>query len=100
MSIVTRPSALARTFVAFTPGRAHGCFVVCASDSGACREAVRTAHLEGELVAPPPPGWALRALAFAVHHPDGALAAVLALVLAGAALAVLTRPKPKSAFRG
>ncbi len=92
--------ALARTFVAFTAGRAHGCFVVCASDADACRDAVRTARVEGELVAPPPPGWALRSLSLAVHHPDGALAGLVALVVAGAALAVLTRPKPKSAFRG
>lgn len=86
-------TANARTFVAFTAGHAHGCFVACARD--ACKEAAEDAHVEGALVAPPPEGLGLRTLGLAVHHPRGALAVLGAVLVAAAALAILTRPRPR-----
>ena len=84
----------ARTFVAFTPGGAHGCFVSCTAPE--CESAVAGAHLSGTLVAAPPPGLALRSLAFAVHHPHGALAALAAVLALAAAAAIATRPRPRA----
>jgi len=94
--------ARARTFVAFTRGRAHGCFASCVEsgvDSGAACDALVGARLEGALVPAPPPGLALRSLSLAVHHPHGALAALGAVLALGAALAIATRPGKKRPFR-
>lgn len=83
--------AVARTFVAFTPARAHGCFVACTQRAG-CGDAVATAHVTGALVSAPPAGFVLRALSLAVHHPHGALAGFGGILVVAAALAVATRP--------
>jgi hypothetical protein len=82
----------ARTLVVFTRDapHAHGCFVACTSD--ACVDAIDETHVTGAIVAPPPPGLALRSLALAVHHPRGALGVLGAIVVCGAALAIVTRP--------
>ncbi|HEY1960040.1 MAG TPA: hypothetical protein VGH28_30735 [Polyangiaceae bacterium] len=81
----------ARTFVAFTSGRAHGCFVLCTDAS--CEGAVREARVEGALVPPPSTGLGLRTLGLAVHHPRGALAVLGAVLVAAAAFAIATRPR-------
>jgi len=83
----------ARTLVVFTEARAHGCFVACTESarSAACAEIVASARVEGALVAEPPPGLALRSFSFAVHHPRGALGAIVALVAALAIIAIATR---------
>jgi hypothetical protein len=92
-----RATAQARTFVAFTPGKAHGCFVACVphdepehrrscNDSGLADVA-----LTGDLGEPPPPGMVLQSLAFVVHHPHKALGMLGATLVFGAALAIATR---------
>jgi len=95
-------TATAETFVAFTAGRAHGCFVACADAS--CADATAGAQVVarggadggvGALVPPPPAGLGLRTLGLAVHHPRGALAVLGAVLVAAAALAILTRPRPR-----
>lgn len=86
-------TATAQTFVAFTAGRGHGCFVACADAS--CADAAAGARVQGALVAPPPEGLGLRTLGLAVHHPRGALAVLGAVLVAAAALAILTRPRPR-----
>jgi hypothetical protein len=84
-------TGVARTFIAFTSGRAHGCFVTCTT--AACEKSVADARVEGALVAPPSPGIGLRALGLAVHHPRGALGVLGAILVGAAVLAIATRPK-------
>jgi hypothetical protein len=89
--------AQARTFVSFTSGEAHGCFVTCtpqsagAEPSKPCDDSVNGATLTGELREPPPPGIALDSLAFVVHHPRSALAMLATSLVLAALLAIVTR---------
>lgn len=82
--------ATARTILAFTPDRVHACVVACTSPE--CASAVEVAKISGATVDPPPPGVALGALSYAVHHPHQSLAALGGLVVLAAALAIATRP--------
>ena len=82
--------ATARTFLAFTDGRAHGCFVTCVGD---CTEVVTNATLVGELHEPPSPGLLLGGASWMVHHPRHAEALGGLLLLGAAAAAILTRPR-------
>jgi hypothetical protein len=61
----------------------------------ACEAAVRSAHLVGD-TAPPPPGRALEAVAWAVHHPTPAATAGLSIAGVGLLALVLARRRPRS----
>ena len=82
-------AASARTFLVFTPERAHGCFVACSSD---CGSTIEDAKIVGDLREPPPAGVSLRAISYAVHHPRVAAGAIGAAVVVAAAVAIATRP--------
>ena len=82
-------AAAARTFLVFTPERAHGCFVACASP---CGQTIDDARIVGDLREPPPASASLRAISYAVHHPRVAAGAVGAAVIFAAAVAIATRP--------
>jgi hypothetical protein len=81
------PQAHARTYLTFSDGQAHGCFVACDLP---CAELEQAPLAMRE---PPPPGLALRSLGYAIHHPHGAGAMLGALLVALAALAIVTRPR-------
>ena len=79
--------AHASTYLVFTPGEVHGCFVACVDSAPSCRVA-----LPGDLNRePPPPGVALRSVALVIHHPRGALAGVGVFLLLAAVVAIVTR---------
>ncbi len=61
----------------------------------ACEAAVRSAHLVGD-AAPPPPGRALAAVAWAVHHPTPAATAGISIAGVGLLALVLARRRPRS----
>jgi len=93
--------ANARTFVAFTQGRAHGCFVACTSTrTGSCDDVVASALLVGEMREPPPTGIVLGSLAFVIHRPHVALGMFGGVLLAAAVLAIVTRPRRRKHARG
>lgn len=86
--------ATARTLLAFTEGRAHGCFVTCVGDG--CGEVVANAALVGEVRAPPSPGVVLGGIGWMVHHPQRTEMLAGVLLLGAAALAIVTRPRPRT----
>jgi hypothetical protein len=91
---------LARTFVGWNEGAVATCFAVCASvpDRGAhrrCDASVLTARLEGSL-GPPPPGMALGAVTWAVHHPSQTVTWGGALAFALGVVAIASRRRPRS----
>lgn len=107
------PIGAMRTFLAFDDRDVATCFAVCTStstsarrssdatpDAGAefaspCTSLVAAARVTGG-TAPPPPGLAVAATSWAVHHPTLAAAgAGLAVFLLGL-LAVVLRRKPRS----
>jgi hypothetical protein len=93
----TQALSQARTFVAFTSGQAHGCFVTCSAHGAAgqpattCDDSVHGATLAGDLHEPPPPGLLLDSLAFVVHHPQTTLAMLAGGLVFVAVLAIVTR---------
>jgi hypothetical protein len=87
-------NAHARTFLVFTDGQVHGCFLTCVGPR--CDSKVVTdALVEGSLRDAPPPGIVLGTLGAVVHHPHAALASIGALILVAAALAIARRPKKR-----
>jgi hypothetical protein len=90
----------ARTFVGWDDGGVVTCFAVCVrahrpQGDQSCDTHVRGATLQGSH-APPPPGLVLGTVTWGVHHPSTAVAWGGALTLAFAALAVVSRRKPRS----
>jgi hypothetical protein len=94
----------ARTFLGFDESRLYACVAVCASrydrtgtgaDANECARVMVGARLEGSR-APPGPSPILAGISTAVHHPRHTLLIVLGLVLLVAALAIVTRKRPRA----
>jgi hypothetical protein len=93
---------LTRTFIGWTPSEVLTCFATCASPPGreprtrrACDVSVDRARLEGGS-APPPPGIALGAVIWAVHHPSNTVLWGGLLTFFAGAVAVVSRRRPRS----
>lgn len=97
----------ARVMVGFEAGtepRVLTCGVACArrvdaaapeAGSRTCEGIVRASHLEGD-TPPPPPGAALRGVAWAVHHPSSTTLAAGAFGALGLLALVALRRRPRS----
>ncbi len=89
-----------RTFLGFEPDLLVACFAMCVDpvgvDAPRCEAAVDEARLVGPLVSPPPTGPGLALTMAGVHHPRTSAGILAALVALGAALAVVTRKRPRS----
>ncbi len=81
----------ARTFVTFTEGRVHGCFVACVGNG--CDDVVVSSSVTGDLRDPPPPGLALGSVGFVIHHPHAALGIFSTALVLASVVAVVTRPR-------
>jgi hypothetical protein len=90
-------AALAKTFLAFAPHQIVGCFALCVDPHHdlACRASVEQARLTGDFTPPPNTSASLRLLLAAVHHPQVAEGVLAGLALAGAALTLATRRRPR-----
>lgn len=94
---------LARTFLGWDASDVVTCFAACATPkvtarAGAargCDAAVLGAHLEGSKD-PPPPGVALSALTWGVHHPSSAVTWALSVAFALGVVAVACRKRQRS----
>ena len=94
---------ISRTFVGFSAAPAVvTCFATCATPQAVahagprtCDASVQRARLSGD-VAPPPPGLALAATTWAIHHSRPTLAWAAALTFCLGAVAILTRRRPRS----
>jgi hypothetical protein len=100
------PLGSAQRYLGFDDGgHVVTCFVVCAATTpagplpAACDEVVAKARFR-EGAAPPPPGLALGALTWAVHHPAGTASGAAALVTCAAVLAVAGRRRPRTRIQG
>ncbi len=99
----TPPVGSARTFVGWDAHAVVTCFAVCARPAASscgtasreCDASVVNARLVGGTVAPPP-GLALGALTWAVHHPTKTVAFASVVTFAVGVLAVLLRRRPRS----
>jgi hypothetical protein len=91
-----RDGLRAKTLLGFEEGGAvHGCFALCVRGDARCKAAADGARLEGTLVEPPRPNLAMRAVAWAVHHPHEAAAGIVALFVLCGIAAILTRKRPR-----
>ncbi len=91
-----------RTFVGWDGRKVLSCFVTCAEAARsagqtprACDASVESAGLVGS-TAPPPAGFMLEALTWAVHRPSSAVRWAGLLTFCGCAAAVLSRRRPRS----
>ena len=90
-----------RTFVGWTADDVVTCFATCAAPRAfvgrapACDASVDAARLEGSGAAPPP-GLALGAATWAVHHPSPTVQGTALLAFFLAVVAVRTRRRPRS----
>jgi hypothetical protein len=90
----------ARTFIGWDAHDVVTCFAAClstreAAEPRACDASVLGAHLE-RTTSPPPPGVALGAATWAVHHPATAVTWGGALAFALGVVAVASRRRPRS----
>jgi hypothetical protein len=88
---------VARTVLGFTRDaggtRLHGCVLVCAPADRACTDAATRATATG-FAPPPAPDAVATVVVSGVHHPRVVAAGTVALLIALAAAAVVTRPRP------
>lgn len=99
------PVGLARTFVGWDTSDVVTCFSACATPNvigrdrdglaRGCEGSVLGAHLEGSKD-PPPPGMALGAVTWGVHHPSAAVTWALAAAFALGVVAVACRKRQRS----
>ena len=88
----------AKKIIAFDEGAVVSCFVVCVAKTAgaarACDPAVEATRVVGDR-APPPPGFALAAVTYGVHHPNESAMSALGFVVALGVLVVATRRRPR-----
>lgn len=95
-SVAGPATGLARTFIGFDESRVLTCFAACVDRSErSCTAAVDGARLVGSLE-PPPPKLGLRAVTWAVHHPQPTALGAAALLVVGAVAFVAFRRRPRS----
>jgi hypothetical protein len=88
----------ARTFIGFEADRVSTCWALCVareSDRPACDASVADARLEGSMP-PPPPGFALRAISWAVYHPTHTALTAGVIVAFASVVAVARRRRPRA----
>lgn len=94
-----RPVGTARTFLGFEGDHVVSCFVACVASGSATRERACDSAVVRATFEPgtaPPPGFALHAVTWGVHHPVGSAAFFAVLATTLGIFAVVARRRPRS----